>query len=132
MFSAKLTEGIILKNFIEVLKDFASNINLELSFFGIKLQTMDNYHECMISLLLISETFEEYLYNKQMAFAISISKLSSILSNVGKEDSIILSCEEDIRKLKIELINKGKKRIIKKKIIKFFIIKNRWSKKWVI
>ena len=114
MFTATLTQGIIIKKLVDSIKDLVSDINLDVSAQGISLQAMDSSHVALVILHLSSEGFEVYRCDKQLTLGVSITNLSKVLRCGGNEDSITLSCEDDPSKLKVKFENTSK----------FFFIKN--------
>ena len=105
MFYAKLNEGLIFKKIIDCIKESITDLNLKISYKGIEMQSIDNQHIAIIYFNLPSKIFEIYKCDKILFLGISIDKLNSILINIEKDDSLILSYDN---KLIIQYKNKSK------------------------
>ena len=108
MFQAKIKDVVVFKKIIDSLSSLVSEVNLEATSTGLSLQAMDSAHVSLVALGMKEEGFEEYRCDKPMTLGVSITNLAKVLRCGGNEDSLTLSCEDDVSKLKIKFENTSK------------------------
>lgn len=97
MFQARLTQGNILKKIMESIKDFVSQVNIDISPSGISMQAIDQSHVALVSLNLKESGFgpSNYRADRPMTIGLSIANINKVLKCAGSEDIITMKANED-------------------------------------
>jgi len=101
MFLARLEECGSLKKMIEAIKDTVTNANIDINEEGLSLQAMDSSRVSLVWLLIKSTGFSRFKFQKSFTFGINLVSLNKVLKCATSDDSITLSCDENIEKLDI-------------------------------
>jgi proliferating cell nuclear antigen len=94
MFEALLTQGSLLKNVLEAIKELVTEANLDCSTSGCQLQAMDSSHVALVYLMLRESGFENFRCDRSQSLGINMASMSKMLKCSGKDDSITMRCEE--------------------------------------
>lgn len=97
MFIARLEQGHLLKKIMESIKDFVSNVNIDISPSGISMQAIDQSHVALVSLNLKEVGFGpgNYRADRPMTIGLSITNLNKVLKCAGTEDIITMKADAD-------------------------------------
>jgi len=101
MFEAKLMKAGILKKILDAIKDLVNESNFECSAEGISLQAMDTSHVALVSLLLKSESFEQFRCDKTLSLGINLTNLAKILKSADNEDILTMKADDNGDKLSL-------------------------------
>ncbi|XP_032612068.1 proliferating cell nuclear antigen-like [Hylobates moloch] len=96
MFKACLVQGSILKKVLEALKDLINEACWDICSSGVNLQSMDSSHVSLVQLTLLSEGFDTYCCNCNLAMGVNLTIMSKILKWAGNEDIITLRTEDNM------------------------------------
>jgi len=92
---ARLAQGSLLKRSFEALKDMVTDVNLECSSDGIRLQAMDASHVSLAALCLKPELFESYQCPRNRTLGLSMASVSKVFKLCGNDDALVIKHEDD-------------------------------------
>mmetsp|Transcript_30725 Transcript_30725/g.70308 ORF Transcript_30725/g.70308 Transcript_30725/m.70308 type:complete len:117 (-) Transcript_30725:670-1020(-) len=93
MFEARITQGKVLKQLIEAIKDLITDANFDCNEDEMTIQAMDTSHVSLVSVALRSDGFDHYRCDRTMSLGINTSSMSKLLKCAGNEDVITLSAQ---------------------------------------
>jgi len=104
MFEARLTEGKILKQLVEAIKDLITDANIDCNEDEMTIQAMDTSHVSLVSVCLRADGFDHYRCDRSNTLGINTSSMSKLLKCAGNDDVITLSAqpESDVLNLMFE------------------------------
>jgi len=95
MFEARLTQGKVLKQLIEALKDLVQEANIDCTEDEISIQAMDNSHVSLVSVSLQSGGFDHFRCDRPISLGFNTANIGKILKCAGNDDVITLKAEDD-------------------------------------
>ncbi|KAI3633647.1 hypothetical protein MIR68_008594 [Amoeboaphelidium protococcarum] len=95
MFEATLTQALVFKRLLGSIQDLVTDVNWDCSDQGIFLQSMDNAHVALVSLLLSAEAFEVYRCDRNITLGINVVSMNKILKCSTDQDKLTLSASDD-------------------------------------
>lgn len=95
MFEARLVEGSLLKKLMESIKDLLNEASWDCSGSGMCLQAMDSSHVALVSLMLKSESFENYRCDRNISLGINLTSMSKILKCASNDDIITIRADDE-------------------------------------
>jgi proliferating cell nuclear antigen len=96
MFELRLNQSGQLKKIIEAIKDIVCDVNFDCNSQGLSLQAMDQAHVSLVTLILRPEAFEFFRCDKSITLGINLLSLYKILKCASGEDSVTISCKENL------------------------------------
>lgn len=94
MFEARLTQGRLLKQVLEAIKDLVTEANFDCSSAGFALQAMDSSHVSLVSLLLRADGFEHYRCDRSLSMGMHLGNMAKMLKCAGNDDIITMKAED--------------------------------------
>ena len=91
----KTIKSIVIKNLLEVIKQYILETNIIISKDSIKLSSVDSSENSYTYVKLLSEKFEIYKCEQELTLGINILTLYKAIKTVSKRDIIILYVNED-------------------------------------
>ena len=101
MFELRLNQSGQLKKIVEAIKDIVCDVNLDCNHQGLSLQAMDQAHVSLVTLFLKPEAFEYFRCNKSIKLGINLLSLYKILKCSSNEDSVTISCKNNLEILSL-------------------------------
>jgi proliferating cell nuclear antigen len=95
MFEARMTQGVLLKQVIEAVKELVTQANFDVSSTGISMQAMDTSHVCLVSLDLKGDGFDQFRCDRTMSMGVNIASLSKILKCAANDDIITMKADDN-------------------------------------
>jgi len=95
MFEARLTQGIILKQLVDAIKDLVQDANIDVATNEITIQAMDSSHVSLVAVSLREGMFDHYRCDRPISLGFNSQNLSKILKCAGNDDVITLKAEEE-------------------------------------
>jgi proliferating cell nuclear antigen len=95
MFEARFKEAALFKKILEALKDLVTEANFECSNSGISLQAMDSSHVSLVSLLLLSDGFDQFRCDRNLSLGINLASMSKIFKCASTDDMVTIKAEDD-------------------------------------
>ena len=95
MFEARLTQGKVLKQIIEAIKDLVTDCNLDCSEEEISIQSMDSAHVSLVAVRLSSAAFDHFRCDRPNSLGINTANMSKIFKMLNNEDMVTLKAEDD-------------------------------------
>jgi proliferating cell nuclear antigen len=95
MFESRLTQGKILKQIIEAIKDLVQEANIDCTDDEISIQAMDSSHVSLVSVSLRSGGFDHFRCDRPISLGFNAANMGKILKCAGNEDVITLKAEDD-------------------------------------
>mmetsp|Transcript_14209 Transcript_14209/g.14380 ORF Transcript_14209/g.14380 Transcript_14209/m.14380 type:complete len:164 (+) Transcript_14209:162-653(+) len=95
MFEARLTQGIILKQLVDAIKDLVQDANIDVSENELSIQAMDSSHVSLVAVSLREGMFDHYRCDRPISLGFNSQNLSKILKCAGNDDVITLKAEEE-------------------------------------
>ena len=95
MFEARLTEGIVLKQVVDALKDLVNDANLDCSEEEVSIQCMDGSHVSLVAVRLSEAAFDHYRCDRPISLGINSGNMAKIFKMMGKEDVVVLKAEDE-------------------------------------
>lgn len=92
----RLNQSGQLKKIIEAIKDIVCDVNFDCNSQGLSLQAMDQAHVSLVTLILRPEAFEFFRCDKSITLGINLLSLYKILKCASGEDSVTISCKENL------------------------------------
>ena len=111
MFEARISEGSLLKNITDAMKELVTDANIDVSSTGLSLQAMDSSHVSLCALLLRCDGFEHFRCDRNMSLGVSMKSLGTILKCANNEDTITLKSLEKNDNLQLVFENNSQDRI---------------------
>jgi proliferating cell nuclear antigen len=103
MFRAKMADAKFLKDMMGAISILVDEATFDLTSEGIKLRAMDPSRVAMVDFEWPKTVFDEYSCDESMKMCINISELLKLLRRTGKDESVELSFDDKIGKLKIAI-----------------------------
>ena len=103
MFRAKMADAKFLKDMMGAISILVDEATFDLTSEGIKLRAMDPSRVAMVDFEWPRTVFDEYSCDESMKMCINISELLKLLRRTGKDESVELSLDDKIGKLKIAI-----------------------------
>jgi len=94
MFEARLTQGKILKQILEALKDLVLDANIDCSEEGLSIQAMDSSHVSLCAVALRSDGFDHFRCDRNISLGFNSANLGKILKCADNTDIITLKAED--------------------------------------
>ena len=95
MFEARLTQGKVLKQLVEALRDLVQEANLDCSEDEVSIQAMDNSHVSLVSVSLRSGGFDHFRCDRPISLGFNAANMGKILKCAGNDDVITLKAKDD-------------------------------------
>jgi len=95
MFEARLTQGKVLKQLIEALKDLVQEANIDCSDDEMSIQAMDNSHVSLVAVSLRAGGFDHFRCDRPITLGVNAANMGKILKCAGNEDIITLKAEDE-------------------------------------
>ena len=95
MFEARLTQGKILKQIIEAIKDLVQEANIDCTDDEISIQAMDSSHVSLVSVSLRNGGFDHFRCDRPISLGFNAVNMGKILKCAGNEDVMTLKAEDD-------------------------------------
>jgi proliferating cell nuclear antigen len=95
MFEARLTQGRIMKQLIEAIKDLVADCNLDCSEEELTIQSMDSAHVSLVAVRLSSAAFDHYRCDRPNSLGINTANMSKIFKMLNNEDMVTFKAEDD-------------------------------------
>lgn len=111
MFEARLTQGKILKQLIEALKDLVQEANIDCSDDEISIQAMDNSHVSLVAVALRAGGFDHFRCDRPISLGFNATNMGKILKCAGNDDIITLKAKDDGDALELVFESPGQDRI---------------------
>lgn len=102
-FMIKLEDGKVLKSIVETLASIIDEVNIVITPNEFSVKAMDPSRICLLQLIIEKENFEEYECSKECNVGINLDDLDKIMKRSSANDTIILSYQEEDRKIKIKM-----------------------------
>ncbi|KAF5729902.1 hypothetical protein HS088_TW20G00269 [Tripterygium wilfordii] len=96
MFEIKLVQGWLLKRAVEAIKDLVTYAELMCSSTDFSLNAVDSNYSAFVSLLLGSNSFEDYNCEKSVCLGVNMNNLSRVLKFAGNDDIVIVEGDDDM------------------------------------
>jgi len=96
---AKLKSGIILKRFINTIKDFITEINFNIDNKGLNIQGIEDTNIALANLNLDYRIFDEFTVSKNMNFDISLLHFVKVFKSFEEDDTILISTSDKLNTL---------------------------------
>ena len=101
MFEAKISDPKILKNGIAAVYELVKEeTSVQLSNDGIMITAMDPAQVSMVIFRLLTPAFETYKLDKEGVIGIDMERLNQVLKQVNPEDSMAITVENNLMKIK--------------------------------
>jgi proliferating cell nuclear antigen len=95
MFEARLTQGKILKQIIEAIKDLVQEANIDCTDDEISIQAMDSSHVSLVSVSLRSGGFDHFRCDRSISLGFNAANMGKILKCAGNDDVVTLKAEDE-------------------------------------
>jgi proliferating cell nuclear antigen len=105
IFEIKTLKSVIIKNLVEVVKQYIKETNLYISDEGIKISSMDSSKNTFTFIKLDADKFETFRCDKPVTIGVNIEHLHKCIKNCDRKDIITLYMTEDEENLCIEITN---------------------------
>jgi proliferating cell nuclear antigen len=112
MFEARLTDGKILKQIIDAIKDLVTDCNLDCSAEEISIQSMDSAHVSLVSVSLSSAAFDHFRCDRPNQLGINTVNLAKIFKMLNNDDMLTLKAEDNADSLTMMFEGGGKNETI--------------------
>eukprot|EP00956_Cyclotella_meneghiniana_P020307 scaffold35605_cov41-Cyclotella_meneghiniana.AAC.2 len=107
MFEARLTQGKILKQIIEAIKDLVQEANIDCTDDEISIQAMDSSHVSLVSVSLRNGGFDHFRCDRPISLGFNAVNMGKILKCAGNEDVMTLKAEDDGESLAMGEVGMG-------------------------
>mmetsp|Transcript_14783 Transcript_14783/g.32861 ORF Transcript_14783/g.32861 Transcript_14783/m.32861 type:complete len:271 (-) Transcript_14783:187-999(-) len=94
VLEARLQHGISIGRVVEAVKELVSEVKVDCSESGFKMQVMDSAHVALVSLEISKEAFESFKATKEFSLGLDLNYLSRIFRLCGNDDQLSLRVEE--------------------------------------
>ena len=91
---AILKRGIIIKKFINTIKDFILVLNINIDNLGITFQGIEDTNIALGNLNLNFQIFDEFIVKQAMNFEISLSHLVKVFKGFEEEDTMMIQADD--------------------------------------
>jgi proliferating cell nuclear antigen len=95
MFEARLTQGVVMKQVIEAIKDLVKDCNLDCSEEEVSIQSMDSAHVSLVAVRLGAAAFDQYRCDRPNALGINTANMSKIFKMLNNDDVVTLKAEDE-------------------------------------
>jgi proliferating cell nuclear antigen len=95
MFEARLTQGKIMKQIIEAIKDLVNDCNVDCSEEEISIQSMDSAHVSLVAVRLSSAAFDHFRCDRPNSLGINTGNMSKIFKMLNDNDMVTFKAEDD-------------------------------------
>lgn len=99
-FEASLANVNIFKKLIDCIKDLVKNLNLDISPTGLKMQTMDSAHVCLVHTSMNKNFFEQFKCENVLCLGVNVLIMSKLLKCSGKDDTMTIKANSDSDRIK--------------------------------
>ena len=106
----KTVQCAAIRNVFEALKDVLQDCNLVLDCNGMRCLQMDNNHNVLVSVKLMSKGFEEYQCESRVVAGINVSNMFRLVKSIGQSDTLTMIIEENnpyVMKMVIQNLDKN-------------------------
>ena len=106
----KTVQCAAMRNLFETLKDVLQDCNLIFDSSGMKCLQMDNNHNVLVSVKLMSSGFEEYTCNQRIVAGVNVANMFRLVKSIGQSDTLTMSIEqnnENVMKMVIQNLDKN-------------------------
>jgi proliferating cell nuclear antigen len=79
---------------VDAIKDLVQDCNFDCNDSGIALQSMDNSHVALVSMMLKAEGFSPYRCDRNVALGVNLTSLTKVLRAAQNEDILTLKAED--------------------------------------
>lgn len=93
MLEAKLVKGVWWKKIIESVKDIVTNGIFDCGETGISLQCMDSSHICLVNLLLLSDGFDAFRCDRNVALGLNLESLGKLMKCANNDDAVTIKAD---------------------------------------
>jgi len=88
---ARLVNGHLLKKVVEAMKDLIRQGTWDCDASGLRLQSMDSAHVCLVSVSLEAEGFDKFNCERAVSLGVDMESMSKVMRCAAKDDIITLS-----------------------------------------
>jgi len=88
-----LQQSSILKKAVDAMKDLCKDVNFNCSDRGIAVQSMDNSHVALVSLVLRETAFQDYKSDRSTSLGMNVEALAKVLKMCGEKDSLTIRAD---------------------------------------
>jgi proliferating cell nuclear antigen len=90
-----LQQSSILKKSVEAMKDLCKDVNFDCSERGLQVQSMDNSHVALVSLVLRETAFQDFKCDRPVSLGMNVDALSKVLKMCGEKDTLKVRAENN-------------------------------------
>merc|ERR1712135_121277 len=94
MFEAKIAQASLLKKVLDSVNSLIEEGTWDCSESGMSLQAMDSSHVSLCSLMLKTDSFEEFRCDRNISMGLNMGTMTKIIKCAGNDDSITVKCPE--------------------------------------
>merc|ERR1712139_597900 len=88
VLDAQLQQAVLLKKVVDAMKDLCKDVNFDCSERGIQVQSMDNSHVALVSLVLRETAFQDFKCDRSVSLGMNVDALAKVLKMCGEKDSL--------------------------------------------
>lgn len=111
MFEARMSQGSLLKNIVDAMKDLVTDANIDVATTGMTMQAMDSSHVSLCALLLRCDGFEHYRCDRSLSLGVSMKSLGTVLKCANQDDTVTLRVEPKNENLNMVFENSSQDRV---------------------
>jgi proliferating cell nuclear antigen len=93
VLECELLQSSILKRSVDAMKDLCKDVNFDCSERGLQVQSMDNSHVALVSLLLRETAFQDFKCDRPASLGMNVDALAKVLKMCGEKDSLKIRSE---------------------------------------
>jgi proliferating cell nuclear antigen len=112
MFRAVFQDAKTWRNLMAAISTLIEEADFNATGEGLKLRSMDPSHVAMVDFYWPKEAFEEYVCDKPTVMRVSLTSMLKLLKRSKSEESLIISYDEESRKINLNLKGKISKNFI--------------------
>lgn len=87
-------QSLTARQMVDAIKDLVQDCNFDCNDSGIALQAMDNSHVALVSMMLKSESWEQYRCDRNLALGVNLTSLTKVLRAAQNEDKLTLKADD--------------------------------------
>ncbi|MBS7649963.1 MAG: proliferating cell nuclear antigen (pcna) [Candidatus Bathyarchaeia archaeon] len=112
MFRAVFQDAKTWRNLMTAISTLIEEADFNATGEGLKLRSMDPSHVAMVDFYWPREAFEEYVCDKPTVMRVSLTSMLKLLRRSKSEESLVISYDEESRKINLNLKGKISKNFI--------------------